>query len=211
MWNAGANPGVTYRLTRRDTLDFHVSSTYTDAELSVFLQSEALLSWGHGISHRWSSSLGAGASRVDTLESLAPRPASHFALARASVTHRESFGSESASLGLSADTDPVLGEVRPRGTATLDAIQALSRTLTLSESVAASSAVSRYPLPSDPNETALSTSVSMAWRTTQFLTLSWGARAGAAGPHWKNGLEPRQRTLLGFVGLSLFYPPARTP
>jgi hypothetical protein len=46
----------------------------------------------------------------------------------------------------------------------------------------------------------------MAWRTTPVLALRWGFRAAWAGPHWSSGLEPRQRTLLGFVGLSLVYP-----
>jgi hypothetical protein len=210
-WNVGVGPGVTHRLGPRDTLDLAVPATYTDTELSVFLQSEAFLSWGHEISRRWTSSLGAGVSRVDRLESVSPDSTSHFALAQAGVSHREALGSESAFIALSADVDPILAEVRPRATATITATQILAKNLTLSEDLAASSAAASDPLPADPNETVVSTSVSMGWRATHILTLRWGARLGGAGPHWKNGLEPRQRTLQGFVGLSLFYPPSTTP
>jgi hypothetical protein len=222
-WDAGVNPGATHQLTRRDVLDFDVGATYMDADLAKFFQTRAFLGWGHTITRRWWSSLGGGVTRVDTLEldplrtegvAAAPttassdrRPASHFGLAQARVTHGRSSGTESASLGLDADLDPVLGQVRSRGTAALGATQLLSHTLSASESVTAGSSVAREPLVSDPNETILSVKASMAWRATRIMTLRWGTTVGWAGPHWRNGLEPRQRTVLGFVGLSLFYPP----
>jgi hypothetical protein len=206
-WNVGANPGLSYQLSRLDALDLDLGETYSDTGVSIYVQTQIFLGWAHTISRRWTSNLGGGVARVDQPGTQPLRPASHFGLAQAGITHRESSGSESASLGLTAQVDPVLGEVRPRATSSLSANQNLPSRFTLSESVAASSVVAARPLPTDPNETSLSTGVGVGWRVTRILTLRWGVRAAWAGPHWSSGFEPRQRTLLGFVGLSAFYPP----
>lgn len=206
LWHMTIGPGLTHVLTPRDTIGVDSSATYTDARQVAFLQSRTMIGWTHVPAPRWSVALGGGVARVDSLRSEVSIPPSYYGLAQAGFTHAASFGTESGNLSLDARVDPLLGEVRPQGTASLSAMQRIGRTLSLSESISANAPTSPLPLPSDPNETLVATALSMAWRVGPATGLRWGVRAAWAGPHWRVGFEPRQRTLLGFVGLSLQYP-----
>jgi hypothetical protein len=209
LWTTGANPGVSYKLTRRDNGTVDLGSTITDAGAPRFLQTSVLVGWEHALAARFWSHLGAGVARVDTIKGDVPGTPAHFAIGNAGLRHQRQSGSESISFGLDARVDPVLGEIRPSASGSLRGRQELSRTVLLSSSLNAYTTATREPLDQSLNETSYGGDVTALWRVASMLRLRFGFRAQWFGPHWSEGIDPRQRTLLGVVGVSVFYPPER--
>lgn len=210
--NLGMNPKLIHQLTRRDRGLVEASGQYFDVERtptehSRFLQTRLSLGWERLLSRTMRGNLGGGISRVDSLPSSeSPHASEYLGLAVAGLTEQFRRSSAAVTVALDARVDPVLQAVRPQAHTRLSFNHVLSTQTTLGAAVQASLVTAQRPLASDPNESSVGANLVAGFQLSNAAKLHTGVRALWNGPHWSQGLAPRQRTIVGFVGLTLFHP-----